>query len=167
LLFSWFGYQLLIDYLQNDADSKLEKKLDEDNYDSSQLVAIKIPATSLPYYTNSKQFQRTNGQIELNGSTYNYVKWRLYQDTVELFCIPNRVNTKLSTARDDFFKLVNDLQHNSSSKKAVYNSLNDYRLPDFIKLHLLSFEILTTHAHCPHYISFEFSPVIENPPEFC
>jgi hypothetical protein len=33
-----------------------------------------------------------------------------------LLCIPNHSKTHLATARDEFFMLVNDLQHNGHSK---------------------------------------------------
>jgi hypothetical protein len=153
--------------MQNKADAQLEATLDNNNYDESQLMSIKIPVVSLPYYTNSKKFERKDGQVEINGSTYNYVKWRLYNDTVELFCIPNRATTKLMTAKNDFFKLVNDLQHGNQSKKAVHNFLDDYAVPDSFGLKVLRFTSINKFYYYPENISSHFPTVIENPPEHC
>ena len=115
-LFNWFGYRLLSTLLEGRANSVLMAELDNDQYDDSELITIKLPS-NLPYYTNSKHFERMDGEIEMNGIHYNYVKCRMYKDTVEYLCIPNKARTKLNNARDEFYKLVNDLQHPSQNKK--------------------------------------------------
>ncbi len=54
-----------------------------------------------------------------------YVKKRIYKDSIEYICLPNQAKTNLRTAREDFFKLVNDLNNlsqNNTSKKQ--NSTN-------------------------------------------
>lgn len=122
-LFNWLGYRLLSAFLENRANSVMISALDEDQYDDSELVTIKLPS-SLPYYTNSKSFTRMDGEIEISGVHYNYVKCRMYKDSVEYLCIPNQARTKLDNARDEFYKLVNDLQHPSQNKKTDNNSSN-------------------------------------------
>lgn len=130
LFFNWFGYRLLNSFLQDRANALLELRLDNNNYDESQLISIKIPA-NLPYYTNSQQYDRVDGQISINGNHYNYVKRRLFNDSLEYLCIPSEEKTRLSNARDEFFKLVNDLQHPQNKKQgnnsiAVKNLLAEY-----------------------------------------
>jgi len=46
------------------------------------------------------------------------VKRRYVDGNLELLCIPNKAATKIQSARDEFFKLVNDLQHPGQSKKS-------------------------------------------------
>jgi len=122
LLFNWCGYRLMSSWLEGRADSQLESSLDANNYDESQLVSIKVPSTHLSYYNSSQQFERVDGQIEFGGVRYNYVKRRIFNDSVELLCIPNHASMQLQTARNEFFKLVNDLQVNGQSKKAGSHS---------------------------------------------
>ncbi len=92
--------------------------LDENNYSDADLISIKVPAAHISSYVNSKEFQRVDGQIEINGIQYNYVKRRYNDGMLELLCIPNKSVTRIQNARDDFFKLVNDLQHPGQSKKS-------------------------------------------------
>jgi hypothetical protein len=130
LLFNWFGYRLLSSFMEEQANSLLITSLDNDQYNDADLVSIKLPS-NLPYYTSSSQFNRMDGEIEMNGVHYNYVKSRMYKDSVEYLCIPNRAKTKLSNARDEFYKLVNDLQHPSQNKKtdnsgSAKNLLSEY-----------------------------------------
>jgi hypothetical protein len=104
--------------MEQHADRMLIADLDKNNYSESELISIKVPVVHLSYYVNSRDFERVDGKIEIEGVQYNYVKRRLFNDSLELLCIPNKKATQLKTARDEFFKLVNDLQHPGHSKKA-------------------------------------------------
>jgi hypothetical protein len=92
--------------------------LDENNYNDADLISFKVPAVHLSSYVNSKEFQRVDGTININGVQYNYVKRRYSEDSLELLCIPNKTSTSLQNAKNEFFKLVNDLQHPGQSKKS-------------------------------------------------
>ncbi len=118
LLFNWVGYELYTAVLQAHADKTMVASLDQNKYSDADLISIKVPATHLSSYVNSKEFQRVDGQIEINGVQYNYVKRRFLEDSLELLCIPNQTATSLQTAKNEFFKLVNDLQHPGQSKKS-------------------------------------------------
>lgn len=119
LFFSWYGYRILSSWLEDTANRQLEARLDEDRYDESQLISIKVPSSHLAYYNSSTQFERVDGQIEVAGVLYKYVKRRLFNDSLELLCIPNHAAMNLQSARNEFFQLVNDIQqHNGQSKKS-------------------------------------------------
>jgi len=118
LLFNWVGYELYTAILQHQADKTLIADLDQNNYTDAELISIKVPSVHLSGYVNSKEFVRVDGKIEIEGIQYNYVKRRFTEDSLELLCIPNKTATRLQTARDEFFKLVNDLQHPGQSKKS-------------------------------------------------
>jgi hypothetical protein len=117
LCFNWCGYRLLDGYLESRADRQLEATLDQDGYDDAQLLLIKIPSTHLSYYNSSERFERVDGQIEVGGIQYKYVKRRLFNDSLELLCIPNHTAMQLQAAKNEFFKLVNDLQPEGQGKK--------------------------------------------------
>lgn len=117
LFFNWYGYQVLTAYWQQRAENKLVARLDRNEYDDAQLVSIKVPITALTYYNSSTTFTRVDGQIDLNGVHYNYVKRRIFKDSLELLCIPNTTATNLQTAKNEFFRQVNDLQQQNQGKK--------------------------------------------------
>ena len=116
LCFNWFGYRLLTAYMQTRSDKQLEARLDDNRYDESQLISIKIPS-HLVYSNPSMQFERVDGQVEVGGILYKYVKRRIYNDSLELLCIPNHAAMGLRTAKNEFFQLVNDIQHNGQDNK--------------------------------------------------
>jgi len=107
----------MYDFLQKEANKQLEAKLDNNHYDESQLIELKI-AVNMPYQTSWTSFQRYNGEIEIKGVKYKYVKRKLANDTLYLKCIPNTKEMELQTAKNDFFQLSNNLLQNSNSKKA-------------------------------------------------
>jgi hypothetical protein len=161
-------------YLENQANTQLKSQLDNNDYDESQLISIKIPATHILDYTNSKLFERVDGQMEIKGVHYNYVKRRLYKDSVELLCIPNNSFMKIQDAKDEFFKLVNDFQHTGQSKKSnnhsgasKFFSIDNYVAHDSFALHNLFTTIVKQSFHLFSHTTFNFSSVIENPPEDC
>jgi hypothetical protein len=122
LLFNWVGYQLYTAVLKDHADKNLIADLDRHNYTDADLILVKVPATHISSYANTNEFQRTDGKIEIGGVQYNYVKRRLNEGSLEYLCIPNRTSTCIQTAKDEFFKLVNDLQHPGQSKKSEQHS---------------------------------------------
>lgn len=116
-LFNLFGYRLVVDFMQQKLNDQLEARLDNNAYDESQLVELKIPI-HLPYQASWTSYQRFNGEIEINGILYKYVKRKMANDTLFLMCIANTKKMHLETAKDDFFKISNDLAQNNNSKKS-------------------------------------------------
>ena len=130
LFFNWYGYRLLSDFLQNRSDIQLEAKLDQNDYDASQLFEIRVPL-NLPYHNDWQEFERYNGEIEVNGIHYKYVKRKVEKGEMVLLCLPNNEKQNLLSARDQFFKLVNDLQQNNSGKKSDQGSPNTIKTFNF------------------------------------
>jgi hypothetical protein len=122
LLFNWMGYRLVISYFQDKANIQLEAQLDNNNYDESQLISIKVPATYLSSYSNASQFERVNGEVEIKGVQYKYVKKRLFNDSLEYMCVADHSTMKLQSAKNEFFSLVNDLKHCGQQKRSNSNT---------------------------------------------
>jgi hypothetical protein len=172
LFFNWYGYQLLSDYWQNCAERRLEASLDQNNYDESALISFKIPITSLAYYNNCSGYERMDGQIEIGGVRYQYVKRRIYGDSLEVLCLPNLTSMKLRTVSNDFFRQVNDLQQQTQGKKnsahPVNNLSKDYRpavtsvaVPDaFAKV-----VMRVTNLYASSRLPSIYARIAENPPE--
>ncbi len=168
------GFRLFTAYMEGRVNTDLEAQLDGNSYDESELISIKVPAIHLGYYTNSSQFERVDGQMEFGGIEYKYVKRRLFNDSLELMCIPNHAIMSLQTAKDEFFRLVNDLQHTGQSKKPSSHpgsskifSIDVYTAQDLFTMS----DLYATSAKrsSPDFVKFSsfFSPTAEQPPEVC
>lgn len=132
LLFNWCGYRWVLNWMEQKANHQLEARLDSNDYDESQLIEITLPL-NMPYLTTQAGFERCDGQVEVNGKHYNYVKRKIDNGQLVLKCIPNETKQRLQSAGDNFFKLVNDLQQDHPAKKstdantgAFKNLMGDY-----------------------------------------
>ena len=104
--------------LQESTETSLEKQVDEQMYSEDELISIKTKL-NLPYYTSSSTYERSYGSIEVNGEAYSYVKRRVYQDTLELLCLPNHSKTKLLAACNTLIGSIADAQTPSPVKKGI------------------------------------------------
>ena len=117
--FNLAGYRIWFYYAQYTADVQLEASLDKEEYNEDELITIKVPL-SLPYQTNWNDFERVDGEINLDGTIYKYVKRKVSNGELILLCLPDHQKMHLQTAKDTFFKFANDLQ-NATSKKTANN----------------------------------------------
>ena len=112
------GYRFVFDSMENAASTRLVEQLDNEQYDESKLIEMRVPLP-MPYQTNWSDFERYNGEIEIEGVHYNYVKRKVYNDTLILLCIPNHGKMKLNSAKEQFFSLVNDISNDSKQVPAA------------------------------------------------
>ncbi|HVU57433.1 MAG TPA: hypothetical protein VHD83_20360 [Puia sp.] len=173
LLFSWYGYKLVSFYLEDKANRQLEARLDEDRYDESELISIKVPSSHLAYFNSSTQFERVDGQIEVGGVQYKYVKRRLFNDSLELLCIPNHTAMRLQTARNQFFQLVNDIQQQDGQGKRSDHSLSknfsptDYETVSSLSVSQLHFNTIRPpmYRNLVPTLSSSYHLIAEQPPD--
>jgi hypothetical protein len=116
--FNLVGYPAMFALLQHNAGHRFIAQIDEGQYNDADLVEVKIPYP-LPYSTNWKHYERINGEMEVQGIHYNYVKRKLSNDTLYLMCIPNTEKTKLSADSKDYFNVFNGVNDGSTNKKST------------------------------------------------
>lgn len=97
LVFNFYGYRLLIGYLQEGSSAQLELRVDALSYNREDLVSVRT-ALHLPYYTGSSTFERVRGSVSIDGQYYEYVERRVYNDTLEILCLPNHLKTAMEKA---------------------------------------------------------------------
>jgi len=171
LVFNFIGYRLLFSFLQEKAEKNIVAKIDKQDYNNADLITLTVPL-SMPYLTDSKDFENKDGEITLNGKVYHYVKQKISQGNLILKCLPDEQQTHLQNARADFFKLANELQPNSSSKKSGDNSqiikltISDYEELQTSSIHSYSTQIATTFFSDASFALLKGEGVMpEQPPE--
>jgi len=118
LFFNWTGYRLFMACMQNNATATLQSRLDNNQYDRTNLRSIKLPVRHLAYSKSSPSFERIDGRVSINGTQYRYVLRRLWKDSLEFLCIQDIAATKFQGASDEFFKMVNGLQDKDQKRDA-------------------------------------------------
>lgn len=116
LFFNWYGYRLLLSVMQDHADHKLEYRIDNNDYDESQLIEIKV-ALNMPYQERFTDFERHYGEVTIEGKVYRYVKRKIEGDILILKCIPNHSKQLLIKKADDFTKSNSGQDQDNPGKK--------------------------------------------------
>lgn len=120
-VFNIAGYTLLFRLLQQQSSKKALTQIEKGQYSDEDLILVKVPM-AVPYSTNWKDYERYDGEIEWGGVHYNYVKRKLYNDTLYVLCLPNVTQTRLHDAQKQYADHVNDLptqkKNDSGVKKA-------------------------------------------------
>ena len=117
-LFNLCGYSVVFSYFIHQSEKKLTQQLDENKYNETELVEIAIPL-DLPYIQNSSGFERVDGAIENKGIHYNYVKRRVFNDTLYLLCLPNQQKTQLAKAKSTYASEANDFAGSKKEKEST------------------------------------------------
>ncbi|MBC7903287.1 MAG: hypothetical protein H7Y27_07675 [Gemmatimonadaceae bacterium] len=118
--------------LQQKADTNLEAKLDRNQYSEEQLIEIRVPL-NMPYQTGYNEFERVDGEVIVDGVHYKYVKRKIEDGQLVLKCIPNETKQRILNARDEFFKLVNDLE-NGAKKSSPQTSIAKNIIGDYLPM---------------------------------
>ena len=171
LLFNWYGYRFVTNYLQKKADKQLDARLDVNDYNESQLIEIKVPL-DMPYQNNSSEFERHYGEIEINGQIYTYVKRKIENGNLILKCIANTAKQNLKNADNILFTANNglDQEHNNKGNspftnifKTIFSDYDNYSLNYNLTAvaYLQSNFLDQEHFFC----NSAFVPVAEQPPE--
>lgn len=116
-LFNLAGYQLLFEYFIIQSDKHLTQQLDSRQYDEEQLVEVKLPL-HLPYLTNWNEYERVDGEMEVKGVYYSYVKRKVCNDTLYLLCLPNQNKTQFSRSKHNYAIQVNGMSAGAPGSKA-------------------------------------------------
>lgn len=159
---------MLINYLENKATTHLQAKLDQQEYDESNLIELRVPL-NMPYIGDWSDFETYEGETEINGVHYKYVKRKVDKGELVLLCIPNEVKTNLRSAEQTYFKLVNDIgQANGEKQTKSYSakiSFSDYI--DDQPFTLTAVATVSTPAHAAYNkdIPSSFIAVPVQPPD--
>lgn len=156
----------MISAMQDHADRKLEALLDNSEYDESQLIEIRV-TMNMPYQQRFTEYERHYGEIEIDGTTYTYVKRKVEGDVVVLKCIANQSKQKLKSIDNDLTKANSGVdtddpgkqQQQSSFAKnfwseydgqTVFNLPNKYTPLNKPALTAYSFHIPKVNRNTPH-----------------
>ena len=124
-LFNSIGYKVLFVYLEQEADTRIQAKIQTLDEFDQQLITVKIPI-NLPYQTDWREFESIDGEMTFKGKTYKYVKRKVLRDTLILLCIDHQEKNELQKSSADYFKKVNDLASETNKKPVLKIAKTDY-----------------------------------------
>lgn len=139
LLFNAFGYYLLFGYEQVQARQQVVSAI-QDMPESSFLVVKMLVS---PYaHVEDRDFEYVEGEFRKDGKAYNFVKKRIVNDSLELYCLNNVRQDQLTAQFNNFVKenfLNGKTSQNLPTKQLLKTFLKDY----------IPLEIYTLLLHTP------------------
>lgn len=133
LLFNVLGYYGLFLGLDYHNKQQLIQRLDHSNYNESEAITIKIPIT-IPYVSDSREFERVNGDFEYQGEYYHLVKQRLSLDTLYIVCIKDKNTKRIHQALEDYVKTFTDKPIDAKSSAKTMPSFSKEYMSSYCEL---------------------------------
>jgi hypothetical protein len=127
-LFQFIGYYFVYMGLRYQAKSELMLRLDSREYSYDETITLKIPF-ALPYWVDSKSYERVDGEFQYKDEFYRLVEQKLEKDTLYIVCIKDSAEKKLFGAMSNYVKLTNDLPSSSQQTLKLFGSL----IKDFVR----------------------------------
>ena len=141
LLFNAFGYYMLFGYEQKQARQETVSSIHD--MPESSFMVVKMLVS--PYaHVADRDFEYVEGEFLKDGKTYNYVKKRIVNDSLELYCLNNVRQDQLTAQFNDFVK-ENILNGKTSDKSPTKQMLKTF-LKDYIPLEIYSL-LLSQPSH--------------------
>jgi hypothetical protein len=154
LCFNCIGYKFFANYFENKAIDDMQTAVYNNKYNEADLVSFKT-ALNQPYNTNTDGYDYVDGEMDVNGTYYQYVKMRVYNDTLEVLCIPNCTKSSISEKKEEWSKQLNDLANNKQSKKSSTTSLVKTIFSEFTGTHhfdIYAYNSILTLSHNTPYL---------------
>ncbi len=130
LLFNMVGYRAWFYYAEKQADATMEATLDNNQYNENDLVTLSIPLNN-PYLLEESGFQRVNGEVNVGGKNYKFVKRRVTDGKLVLRCIPDTRKMVLKNAKAALGNTTNDIS-NSGKGSSKNNTQKNFTGNDYI-----------------------------------
>lgn len=107
-LFHSMGYYLVFLGFRYQANAEMAQRINAEQYGKEETITFKIPLV-VPYYTDSKDYQRADGAFQQKGEFFKLVKQKLDRDTLYVVCIKDSREKALVAVMTDFVRMSNDL----------------------------------------------------------
>jgi hypothetical protein len=120
LLFNAFGYYFLSAYQQDQA-----KHLKYSQQKDADFTIVKLPA-SLYVHLEDTDFEYIEQVFEYKNETYNKVKQRIVNDTLEIYCVRNVEHEQLKANFNDYVSGQMDIDKGSSKESPIKQFLKNF-----------------------------------------
>lgn len=121
------GYYGLLLLAREQLAFEIRQKIDEHAGTISGNMILKIPY-SLPYASNSQDYERTSGEITYSGEVYRMVKQRVYEGTLYIVCVRDAQTTEVNQVISEYSQNFSDQAQESgaSGGKALNQLAKEY-----------------------------------------
>jgi hypothetical protein len=123
------GYYEVLMVIEKQHLDKVVNKITEYESEISGNLLLRIPMP-MPYGHDDDAYARTYGEIVFEGQVYQFVKQKLYQDTLYVVCLKDYQTTQVRDAISDYSKSFagKDQKSDNNQKGSVVSFAKFYTL---------------------------------------
>lgn len=163
------GYYAIFWGFQVHSDTRLTVQLDNDSYDETNAITVKVPI-SIPYLMDQSEFTRADGKFSSDGKYYRMVKQRYAQDTLTIVCIRDTGTEQIQTALGDYVKTFADnpqqsSKHNSKFSVSLIKDFISHSSQVISSIQGWAREVSASTHSIGHYSVHKAT--LQRPPELC
>ncbi len=165
-LLNMVGYYGVFVGLRLSSEASLRQQFNAELYLGEE-VTIKIPIT-IPYASDSRGYERVDGDFEYNRQVYRLVKQKLQRDTLFIVCIKDNETQKINQALADYVKSYTDKPFSAKQNAKTLNVFSkDYvSTTTAIESASSGWNFLATEISTPSNLyQSDFNQHIVQPPE--
>ena len=119
------GYYGILLLTKRELTRQIVSKIDENANEIGGNLILKIPV-SLPYLDDSREYERTHGQITYEGEVYRFIKRRLYHDTLYIVCVRDPRSTAVDNLITEYSRSFSSETQEQSPAQKLFGSLAKY-----------------------------------------
>lgn len=165
ILLNTIGYYAVFVGLQFQYDQAIVQRLDENQYDESNTVTLKIPV-AIPYMQGQEEFERMDGTFSYAGDYYRIVKQKYADDTLTIICYKDREAKVIQNALTDYVKTFTDNPQPGNNAKIAVAFIKDFIGTQFeITNTSKGWQLQRIDTPCTITLQDSFSITINHPPE--
>lgn len=146
------GYRVWYYFELKTSDHNIESMLDKKTYLEEDLITIRIPL-SLPYQTDTDDFERISGEVSFAGKIYKYVERKMEDGFFVLKCLPDHGKMQLEREKNEIVKNNLDQSQNTSDKPAPGNTLLKYVFSEF-EQNIFTVNINSSFTSFNNYVTY-------------
>jgi len=122
---SSIGYYGILLMTKRELARQIVTKIDENANEIGGDLILKIPVP-LPYLVDSREYERTDGEINYEGEVYRFIKRRLYHDTLFIVCVRDPNGTAVNNLISEYSKSLSSETQEQSPALKLFGSLSKY-----------------------------------------
>lgn len=126
LLYNAFGYYALLAYTQAQTRQMAVMSMSD-----AQFTIIKIPASTYVHLEDT-DFEYVEGDFTYEGKTYNMVKKRIVNDTMQLYTLHNERHDAVKSQFEDYVKAQIEVEKKQDLEKNPARQLLKTFLKDYV-----------------------------------
>jgi hypothetical protein len=167
MVLNTIGYYSLLVIVRNKLTGTVTEKIQSASHEPGGQMILKVPVL-FPYTMSSGEYQPTSGEIAYEGVIYQFIKKKIYHDTLYVICIKDYQVTEATNQLKDLSKtFTSENKEQNQAVKIPGSSAEYFFMGDFSMFSSHNgWSLSYAFADVPDFYQHQLKKNIFHPPPF-